>query len=149
MINIRTNVFETSSSSVHSLILCTADDYRAWIDGDKLLNIYYDDDWAWRRWDPEVGKYVEITADIPPQFVTPEEAAHYDKYYPYPEMIKDAWGYYSSEFIGEDGEYHNRRFLTFTEYQKTYGEDFETFDDTYITPNGEEVVGFGYFGRDG
>lgn len=46
MINIRTNVFETNSSSVHSLILCTADDYRAWINGDKLLNIYYDDDWA-------------------------------------------------------------------------------------------------------
>lgn len=148
MINIRTNVFETNSSSVHSLILCTADDYRAWIDGDRLLNIYYDDDWARRRWDPEAGKYVEITADVPPQFVTLEEAAHYDKYYPYPEMVEDAQGY-SPEFIGKDGEYHNRKFLTFAEYQKTYGLDFETFDDTYITPGGEEVVGFGYFGRDG
>lgn len=148
MINIRTNVFETNSSSVHSLILCTADDYRAWIDGDKLLNICYNDNWAWKYWDPEAGKYVETTVGMPPQFVTPEEATHYDKYYPYPEMIEDTWGY-SSEFIGEDGEYHNRKFLTFAEYQKTYGWDFETFDDTYITPGGEEVVGFGYFGRDG
>ena len=147
MINIRTNVFETNSSSVHSLVLCTADDYRAWIDGDKLFNIYYDN-WPYKRWDSETGKYVETTVDVPPQFVTPEEAAYYDKYYPYPEMREDTWGY-RTDFIGEDGEYHDRKFLTFEEYEKTYGWDFETFDEVYITPKGEEVVGFGYFGRDG
>jgi len=148
MINIRTNVFETNSSSVHSLILCTADDYRAWTDGDKLLNIYYNDDCAWKHWDEEAGKYVETTVGMPPQFVTPEEAAHYDKYYPYPEMREDIWGY-STNFMDEDGEYHDRKFLTFEEYEKTYGRDFETFDDTYVTPDGEEVVGFGYFGYNG
>lgn len=148
MINIRANVFETNSSSVHSLILCTANDYQAWVDGDKLLNIYYDDNWAWKHWDPEAGKYVETTVGMPPQFVTPEEAAHYDKYYPYPEIVEGTWGY-SSDFIDENGEYHDRKFLTFEEYQKTYGWNFETFDEVYITPKGEEVIGFGYFGRDG
>ena len=126
MINIRANVFETNSSSVHSLILCNANDYRAWIDGDKLFNIWEDDD---------------------PQFVTPAEATQYDEYYPYPKMTEDTWGY-STDFMDDNGEYHDRKFLTFEEYQKTYGWDFETFDDTYITPGGEEVVGFGYFGHD-
>jgi len=140
MINIRTNVFETNSSSVHSLILCTADDYQAWVLGDKLLNIYYDNHWIW---DSEND---ETTANTPPQFVTPEEAAQYDKYYPYPEM-EDIWGY-SPDFMDKDGKYHTRKFLTFEEYQKTYGWNFETFDDTYTTPGGEKVVGFGYFGHD-
>ena len=147
MINIRTNVFETNSSSVHSLILCTANDYQAWVDGDKLLNIYYNDDWAWGHWDPKAGKYVETTVGMPSQFVTPEEAAHYDEYYPYPEMTEDSWGY-RTDFMDENGEYHDRKFLTFEEYEKTYCWDFETFNDTYITSKGEEVVGFGYFGRD-
>lgn len=148
MINIRKGVFETNSSSVHSLILCTADDYRAWVLGDKLLNIYYDDDWAWKHWDSENDEYVETTAGTPPRFVTPEEAARYDKYYPYPEMEEDTWGY-SIEFIDKDGEYRDRKFLTFEEYQKIYTWNFETFDDSCITPSGEEVIGFGYFGRDG
>lgn len=42
MIQVRTGLFETNSSSVHSLILCDANDYDDWINGDKLLNVYYD-----------------------------------------------------------------------------------------------------------
>lgn len=148
MINIRAGAFETNSSSVHSLILCTADDYRDWINGDKLLNIYYDDDWAWKHWDREAGKYVETTVGMPPQFVTSEEATYYDKYYPYPEMEENGWGYFT-DFRDENGEYHDRKFLTFEEYEKFYSWNFETFDEVYTTPKGEEVVGFGYFGRDG
>lgn len=148
MINIRAGVFETNSSSVHSLVLCTQDDYRAWINGDKLLNVYYHDNWAWKHWDQDAHKYVETTKGMPPQFVTPEEAAYYDEYYPYPPMEDRGWGY-STDFIDENGKYHERKFLTFREYQESYGSDFTTFEDTYITPSGEEIMGFGYYGYDG
>lgn len=40
MINIRRNVFETNSSSVHSLILCTKKDYKAFQNG-KLFYVNY------------------------------------------------------------------------------------------------------------
>jgi hypothetical protein len=131
MIQIRNGLFETNSSSVHSMVLCGKNDYQAWIDGDKLFNNEYE----WRGNDA-------------PQFVTPEEAAQYDKYYPYPEMREDSWGY-RTDFIGEDGEYHERQFLTFEEYEKAYSWDYETFDDSYTTPGGEEDIAFGYFGRNG
>ena len=148
MINIRMGVFETNSSSVHSLILCTADDYRDWINGDKLLNVYYNEDWAWKHWNQDARKYVETIKGIPPQFVTSKQAAFYDEYYPYPEMEEDIWGYVS-DFKDKEGNYHERKFMTFQEYHNSYGYDFETFEDSYVTPKGEEVVAFGYFGRDG
>ena len=37
-INIRSNVFETNSSSVHSLCICTEEEFDAW----KKSEIYYD-----------------------------------------------------------------------------------------------------------
>lgn len=150
MIQVRTGLFETNSSSVHSLILCDANDYDDWINGDKLLNVYYDYNWTYEYWEEE--NYEDTTVikkTPPPQFVTLEEAAYYDKYYPYPQMEEDEWGYHSIDFMDENGEYHSRKFLTFEEYDKVYGYDFETFEESYITPKGEKVVAFGYFGRDG
>lgn len=41
-INIRSNVFETNSSSVHSLCICTEEEFDAWKKG-KLYYDYWDD----------------------------------------------------------------------------------------------------------
>lgn len=147
MIQIRAGLFETNSSSVHSLVLCNREDYNAWLDEEKLLNLYYNEDWAWKHWDSDKRQYVDTTKGMPPQFVTSEQAAFYDEYYPYPEMEENTWGY-NSEFQDAEGNYHERKFMTKEEYDKTYEWDFETFADSYITPGGEEVIAFGYFGHD-
>lgn len=42
MINIRRNVFETNSSSTHSICICTEEDYKKWQNGEKLWNYYSD-----------------------------------------------------------------------------------------------------------
>lgn len=137
MINIRVGVFETNSSSVHSMVICTVDDYNAWINGEKLYNVYYED-----RWADETGE------ESTPAFVTPEEAAQYDPYYPYPKCEEGTWGW-ELDFKDENGKWHTRNFITFEEFENSYGYDFETFDQSFITPGGEEVIAFGYYGRDG
>ena len=42
MIQIRPGVFETNSSSTHSLVMCTADEYQQFKDGELLLSRWDD-----------------------------------------------------------------------------------------------------------
>lgn len=42
-INIRKNVFETNSSSVHSLCICTEEEFDAWKKGELYYNYYSDE----------------------------------------------------------------------------------------------------------
>ena len=44
-INIRKNVFETNSSSVHSLCICTEEEFDAWKKGELYYN-YWDDEFT-------------------------------------------------------------------------------------------------------
>lgn len=48
---IRRGVFETNSSSVHSLTMCTSSDYDKWKNGELV----------WSRWDDEL---IPITDEI-------------------------------------------------------------------------------------
>lgn len=147
MLQIRNGLFETNSSSVHTMVLCSADDYDKWIKGELLLNLYYDDPYMWKHWDPDTERYVDTTKGMPPQFVTEEEAAYYDENYPYPEMEK-TWDGYNLDFKDEYGVWCSRKFITFDEYRRTVAYEFESFSDEYTTPGGETIVAFGYFGHD-
>lgn len=40
MISIRRNVFETNSSSTHSICICTEEDFNKWKNGEKLWDYY-------------------------------------------------------------------------------------------------------------
>ena len=42
MISIRKNVFETNSSSTHSICICTEEDFKKWEKGEKLWDYYSD-----------------------------------------------------------------------------------------------------------
>ena len=37
---IRPNTFETNSSSTHALVIISKDDYKAWKENKKVLNLY-------------------------------------------------------------------------------------------------------------
>ena len=37
---IRINTFETNSSSTHALVILSKEDYRAWENNEKVLNLY-------------------------------------------------------------------------------------------------------------
>lgn len=66
MISIRKNVFETNSSSTHSICICTEEDFNKWKNDEKLWDYYGDklvdvnevpkedrDTWDFRSYDYE------------------------------------------------------------------------------------------------
>ena len=97
---IRRGVFETNSSSVHSLTMCMESDFNKWVAGELV----------WNRWG---NKLVPITDKI-------------------------------KKSIEED----EREYLTYEQFNDYDYIDYETFEDSYTTPNGETVKSFGYYGHD-
>lgn len=90
-INIRSNVFETNSSSVHSLCICTEEEFDAW----KKGKLYYD------YWN--------------------------DKFVKNP--------------INEDNQ-------TYEDFFEESWSCYETYEEHFTTPSGDEMVAFGYYGHD-
>ena len=97
---IRRGVFETNSSSVHSLTMCMESDFDKWVAGELV----------WSRWGDEL---VPITDEI-------------------------------KKSMEED----EREYLTYEQFNDYDYIDYETFEDSYTTPNGETVKSFGYYGHD-
>lgn len=97
---IRRGVFETNSSSVHSLTMCMESDFNKWVAGELV----------WSRWGDEL---VPITDEI-------------------------------KKSMEED----EREYLTYKQFNDYDYIDYETFEDSYTTPNGETVKSFGYYGND-
>jgi hypothetical protein len=116
---IRRGVFETNSSSTHSLTMASGEDYTKWENGEILFN--------------DGG------------FFTKEEAIeelkndkYFNKYNPNfdfsnEEAVEDA--------LKEEGYY------TYDHYWDYKCEEYETFSRSYKTDSGEEVVAFGYYGN--
>lgn len=124
MINIRSGVFETNSSSVHTITICLSSEYKDWQEGKVLLNKSYD----------KAFKFLGT-------FITPEVAL---------KTLKNN-DYINSSCTYEGDSYKIYRTLyshgiySVEAYLET---DLETYSETYTTPNGEEIIAFGYFGED-
>ena len=97
---IRRGVFETNSSSVHSLTMCTSFDYDKWKNGELV----------WSRWDDEL---IPITDEIKRSMDNDE-----------------------------------REFLTYEQFGDYDYMEYETYSESFKTPSGETVYGFGYYGHD-
>lgn len=126
MLQIRRNVFETNSSSTHSITMCSKDDYDRWDSGEVYLNE------GWWLKDNE-SEYKNK------KFVTRDEAM---------DIIKCSGGdieydnkYYESfdKYIAEEYEIY-----TIDEY---FENDYlENFYESYTTDSGETVIAFGQYG---
>lgn len=118
-VQVRRGVFETNSSSTHSLTMCSKSDYDKWARGEMLLNESYGlglkGDFVTRE---EAINALIKNGDIE------ESEADEDIIN---DMLKDAELYTSDEWDDRNDEY-------------------EHFSRTYKTKSGEEVVSFGYYG---
>lgn len=128
---IRTNVWETNSSSTHTCYITTQDMYDEWIENDRYLfdgsSYAFDEGHK-----PKCGKI--YAKNEVKEFIT--------KYYQYFDSEdnledEDVW----REIIGDAG---------FCMYEQFCDDDYlEFFEERYTTPGGEHVVAFGKFGYDG
>lgn len=120
---IRRGVFETNSSSVHSITMCSDDEYKRWENGEAYI----------QRYDGGIFTREEIIKELQEkkQWKTKE--------------------LYYSDVDWEDEDTVNELIADndYKTYSKYFDDmEFETFDDSYTTKNGEKVHAFGYYGHD-
>lgn len=119
MINIRYNVFETNSSSVHTMTITSEDIYNKWIHGELL---YVNEDEYWYLRDTNFNSEKE-------NFVSKERAVDL-----YEQIIKDE---YCPKF--------EEIFKTYSQWFDSFDELY-SYKEDYTTKSGEEIVVFGKHG---
>lgn len=138
--NIRLNTFETNSSSVHSICIMSREEFdkfkkgNLYIDGWKNDKLYTFDDIKeiyLKGDDYYIDEYLEAEG------ITKEE---YLKEHSEEELIEKA--------IKSDLSYGSREYYNFDSYIGDRQDYYETFVEEYTTKGGEEIVAFGYYGRD-
>ena len=118
-IKARHGTFETNSSSTHSIVMCTKEEYEKFMKGELLYKKYSDEGFINKE------KAFEII----------KKDGYYD--------ADDIEEMKSNEdlFFEAASESDIYDF-------ETFGSDYESFYDEYKTPSGETVVAFGYYGYD-
>ena len=121
---IRRGVFETNSSSTHSIVIGTKSEYDKWAAGE----LFYKDGFSQDK--------------IPNGFITKEQAIEHVK----------SKSYYHGELdniaeMGEKEVYEIFREDDVYGYE-TWGDGYEFEETYYVTPSGEEIVACCYYGQD-
>lgn len=134
---IRCGVFETNSSSVHSLIVCDEDTFEKWANGELVLD-----------------KWNEIFID-PIQELTDDQKNNSKE--AYLSEMKAYWKAWDSLTDAEKNEWYKKYAKDNHIIPKdtvTYDEFFndnyyEVYEKSYTTKNGDDIVCFGQYGYDG
>ena len=121
-IQVRRNVFETNSSSVHTLVVCKESDYDRWKNGEVL----YFEGWS--------VDYPHSNRPKSDTFYTKEEAIKFlnSKYYDFPEDEKEL------EELFRENEWYT---------YENYNGGYEYYSKHYETESGDRIVIFGYYGN--
>lgn len=160
---IRHSIFETNSSSTHSLTMCMKDTYDKWVNGELFYfmedNKFYNDEehmimvkkavidsqieYSGKRLEDEEGNFIGYDSKYTYKGITTSKKEdHYtqenlDGITDY--MIQQAYedNYISSYDVP----------MSYEEYEN-YISDYESYYEAFETPDNEIVVGFGYYGQD-
>ena len=125
MIQVRNGVFETNSSSTHSLTMMMKSDYEKW-QNDELY-LYNGSGFGWYFGEPEKnGLY------------TRDEVAKFIKNNRYYKNIED-----------DEIDYEVIRDCDFISWDDEGNEYLESFYEEFVTPSGETIVAFGEYGYNG
>ena len=130
-LQIRRGVFETNSSSVHSLTMCMKSEFDKWVSGDLFLYTGYG------------FSYPEDKKPITNHFYTKDQVIDFIKCHEYMGNNLN----WDNEDEVMDYLYDNE-WYDFDYYTNHYSCEYEEFEGHYKTPNGEEIVAFGYYGYD-
>lgn len=135
MRQVRRGVFETNSSSTHSLIICTKEEFTKWTHGELMFDTYND-------------VLVEVNTKI-----KEEDKEHARSYYENSKKVFwKSWEQLSNEEI--ESWYEKYMFdmnnVDMYRYQTRsqflYDSDLESFTQHYTSPSGDEIVAFGKYG---
>ena len=136
MLQVRQGVFETNSSSTHSITIASQSDFDKWKNGEVYLN---DEWWSDKINDPNKNK----------TFLTVDEAVNLVKAWNdvYGDDDDDAVDYDSMGILEKEEKIKVHEIYTFEDYFSKIW--LETYKEHYTTEHGDDVVAFGYYGYDG
>lgn len=144
---IRRETFETNSSSTHSITMCKESDFDKWKNGE----LYYCNDDGKFYNDEERSRLIK-------EHIIYNRAKYDNGNYTYKDVTvdyEDLNKLYTEENLAEITEEEIAKYMEedfdYYELPITYGEwdeyfEYEKYEDSYTTPNGETVVAFGYYG---
>lgn len=128
---IRKGTFESNSSSVHSLVMCNKSDYDKWEKGELFLH---------KGWGISY-----------PKDNRPKENHFYTK----EEMLAflESNKYFLNFTYNTESELldflHENEWFDYDYFWNEWCENWETFEESFTTENGDTVIAFGYDGYDG
>lgn len=125
-IQIRRGVFETNSSSTHSLTICAKEDYDNWKSG----KVYLNDGGGWASLSPNAKK----------QFLTKDEVIDVltNSKYPPDTNLEEMDDETFEEYLRDQEIYSCDSYFS--------DDSLETFEQTHTTKSGDEIVAFGKYG---
>ena len=139
MRQVRNGVFETNSSSTHSITICPQETYDKWRDGKLLFN----------EWD---DKFIEAKE------LTPDDYKHAGKQY---ESLKGKYYKNWNELSEEEQKAYTTEYVLKYRRNNDFNDDYITYDEWrdrnsglemyykyYTTKNGDKIVAFGSYGYD-
>ena len=136
MRQIRKNVFETNSSSTHSLTMCTKEEYDNWKNVKLLFDSYY-------------KKFVSSLELTKADFEKAENnyESHKQKYQKnWNQLTKEEQEEYTIGYIKENKSMDE--IVTYPEWLDR-NDYVDKFYKEYTTKNNEKIVAFGAYGYDG
>lgn len=133
MRQVRHNIFETNSSSTHSLTICTKDEYNNWLNGNVLF-------------DRDMNKFVENVTISSQQYKEAENYYNRNKlsyYKDWKDLSDKEKEDYTVKYLKDTGEYDD---TLYTHEEWVDSVEYETFRQDFTTPSGDKMVAFGYYG---
>lgn len=133
---IRRGVYETNSSSTHSLTMCSEEEFEQWKNGELLFD----------EWGSESFVKANSLSDDDKKYATQDYENHKDEFSKdWSDLSESAKEKYYTKYAKENN--------IVDEDAKTYEEwrhsNFETFVDRYTSKSGDKIVAFGKYGYDG
>ena len=125
---IRRGVYETNSSSCHSITMCMESDYDRWREEGLLL---------YKGWG---YGYAENNKPEKNHFYTRDEVISFEKTSRYNDNVDWNNEKEVNDILSDKG------FLSYDSFWDDYCEDYEAYEETMTTPNGENIIAFGYYG---
>ena len=133
---VRHSVFETNSSSTHSLTICSEEKFEAWKKGEILFN----------SWSEKFENVIQLTdsqrEDAKIDYEDKKETFWKD-WDSLNEKEKEKW--YSK--YAKENDFINDGYITYEDWCDNCS--LEKFVETYTTDGGEKIVAFGKYGYDG
>ena len=133
---IRRGVYETNSSSTHSLTMCSEEEFEQWKNGELLFD----------EWGSESFVKANSLSDDDKKYAAQDYENHNDVFsIDWSDLSESAKVKYYTKYANENN--------IVDEDAKTYEEwqysELETFVDRYTSKSGDKIVAFGKYGYDG